>query len=112
MAKKIKYWKLIDAVDTVQKININGVRLGKVTYGHKTMYPGEKMTPEQYGFENDDAALLVSLQSATVKKPYSAQTKAQLESLGVDVKEEMCQTCGGKAKKLVYCLVEVVFKDE
>lgn len=58
-------------------------------------------------YESDDEALLEFLREYKRKVAYNKQLADVLESNGVPYETEMCKSCGGKVKKIVYRLVEV-----
>lgn len=96
------YYKLIDAIDTLTKINVARKVNGIVRYGHVSLNPGVKY---ELG---DDEVFVNSLRSVTTQKPYSKELISILESYGVPYEEKFCRTCGGKVKKIAYNVVEVV----
>lgn len=96
------YYKLIDAIDTPQKINCARRVNGIVKYGHVPLEPGRRY---ELG---DDEVFINSLKSVTTQKPYSKELVSILESYGVPYEEKFCRTCGGKVKKISYNVVEVV----
>lgn len=94
-------YRLIDGVDTFQRINVVLTENGKAKYTTTTLYPGKV-----YELEDDDR-FINSLRVAKVKKPYSDALKNTLEASGVPYEVEQCKSCGGRIKKLVYGIVEV-----
>lgn len=58
-------------------------------------------------YETDDAAMLVWFKSYKRKDRYTKELEDALKSANVPYETEMCRSCGGKVKKLVYRVVEV-----
>lgn len=97
-----RYFKLIDAIDTPQVINVARQLNGVVTYGHVRLFPGEKY---ELG---DDEIFIKSLKRAEAKKQYSDSLIKMLDELGVKYRTDYCKSCGGKVRKIFYSTIEVV----
>lgn len=74
----------------------------------KVVYERNRLTlvPHKV-YETDDEAMLEYLKDYTVKIRYNAQTESALKQNGVPYRTEMCPSCSGKVKKIIYNLVEV-----
>lgn len=96
------YYKLIDAITVPMTINIATRQNGYTKYGHIRLEPHK-----EYEIPNDDL-LLKSLKTATSRQKYSEELEKLLEETGATYKVELCKSCGGKVKKIVYNVVEVI----
>lgn len=99
-------YKLIDGVETRQRVNVVLTKNGKAQYTTTTLLPGEI-----YELEDDDR-FINSLRAAKVKKPYSDALKSSLDAAGISYELEQCKSCGGRIKKLVYGIIEVKEDDQ
>lgn len=97
-----RYFKLIDAIDSPQTINVARRKNGVVNYGYVELFPGKK-----YELADDDI-FVKSLKGATVTKRHSSELVAMLKEYGIPYTEKYCSSCGGRVKKISYCVVEVV----
>lgn len=101
------YYKLIDCVDTQQKINVTEtLPNGRIRYTYIKISPGEKKSLEEKG--NDESFMTSLLKNSIVRKNYTAQLEELLKSANVDYTIEYCKSCGGKVRKLAYSVIEVV----
>lgn len=94
-------YRLIDGVETPQRIRV--VR----TQNGKSLYTTARLIPNEVYILEDDERFLNSLKAAKVKRPYSDSLRKALENHDVPFEIENCMSCGGRVKKLVYCIVEV-----
>lgn len=102
-----KYFKLIDCVDTQQKIHVaETLASGRIRYTYITIQPGEKKSLAEKG--SDSRFMQSLLKNSVVQKNYTPQLEELLKSADVDYKIDYCKSCGGKVKKLSYSVIEVV----
>lgn len=89
------------AINHVAKTKmINGRPI--VTYSNYIrLIPGEV-------YQTDDEAMLSFFRQYKVKIRYTAEAERALQEAGVPYDTELCPTCGGRIKKLVYRQVEVL----
>lgn len=101
------YFKLIDCVETQQKIHVTETLAnGRIRYTYITILPGEKKSLAEKG--SDDKFVTSLLKNSVVQKNYTPQLEELLKSANVDYTIDFCKTCGGKVKKLSYSVIEVV----
>lgn len=58
-------------------------------------------------YETDDEAMIKWFAAHKRKVKYNAELERTLKDAGVPYTLEMCRSCGGRVKKLVYQVVEV-----
>lgn len=97
--KAKSYFKLYDVVKSPQTKLIQTT--GKA-YQYVTIQPGK-----HYKLL-DDALMTQITEKFKEKRKYSAELKNTLQDAGVEFKEVLCKTCGGKTLKLEYKTVEIV----
>ncbi|MEI5990409.1 hypothetical protein [Enterococcus crotali] len=97
-----KYFKLINAIDTITTLNVASQKDGVIIYSHVRLKPGEKY---ELG---DDKVFSRSLQQIQVERPYSQPLANELRSLGIEYTESSCKSCGGRIKKISYSVVEII----
>ena len=97
-----KYFKLIDAIDTITTLNVASQQNGATIYSHVRLKPGEKY---ELG---EDEVFSKSLQDIKVERPYSQQLVEELMSLNVGYTETVCKSCGGRIKKISYSVIEII----
>lgn len=78
---------------------VNGKAI--VTYrNYLRLAPGKE-------YESDDTAMLEWLRAYKRKERYSAQLENALKANNVPYEIELCRSCGGKVRKIIYHVVEV-----
>ncbi|MEI5994015.1 hypothetical protein [Candidatus Enterococcus mansonii] len=97
-----KYFKLIDAIDTITTLNVASQKNGATVYNHVRLKPGEC---HEVG---NDQVFIRSLQNMQVERPYSLELVNELSSLGVKYTEKICKSCGGRIKKVSYSVIEFI----
>lgn len=95
-------FKLIDLIDTPQKINCVYRRDYGMHYTYISLEPNK-----EYEFP-DDEAFKQSILNSQFRKMYDPNMEKMLKAHNVPYKVESCKACGGRVKKLVYCPIEVV----
>lgn len=65
-----------------------------------------RLVPEEE-YETDDEAMIKFLRDYRRKVRYKPDLARSLEHHGVPYETEMCKSCGGRIKKIVYQVVEV-----
>lgn len=93
------YFKLHDLVKSQQK---KLIQTTDRTYQYVTLSPGK-----HYKLLDDEMMAQIT-EKFKEKRKYSEALKKTLADAGVEYKEVLCKTCGGKVKKLEYKTVEVV----
>lgn len=96
-------YKLVDVIEFPLTINVATKSHGYTKYGHMKLYPGKL-----YELPEDDLPLVNSLRNAKLKKTYSSELEAALKKAGVNYEVKMCQSCGGRVKKIEYPVVEII----
>lgn len=94
-------YRLIDGIDTTQRIGVAKHHNDHVVYGSMELQPNVTYQLE------DDEIFLNSLKSATVEKRYSDELIKTLKAMGIKYDLNYCRSCGGRVKKVVYSIIEV-----
>lgn len=97
-----KYFKLIDAIDTITTLNVASQKEGVTAYSHIRLKPGERY---ELG---DDKVFRQSLKNIQIERPYSQQLVNELTCLNIDYTESFCKSCGGRIKKISYVAIEFI----
>lgn len=99
-----KYYKLIDAADSAETLNLPHRENGRNVYKFYTLYPGTK-----YVEHVDDELFVKTLKEDCHKRiPYTEERIAALSACNARYEVTMCKTCGGRKKMIDVWLVEVV----
>lgn len=93
------YFKLHDLVKSPQT---------KLIQTTAKAYQYVTIQPEKHYKLLDDAMMAQISEKFKEKRKYSDALKKTLADAGIEYKEVLCKTCGGKVKKLEYKTVEVV----
>lgn len=95
-------YKLIEGIKTPQQIRVILTENGKKTTNIVRLIPGET-----YQLEDDDN-FVNSLRAAITTKPYTDSLVTMLKENGVPYQSVAgCQSCGGRGKRIKYCIIEV-----
>ena len=62
---------------------------------------------KEYALPEGDDLFIQDLRKQEVKKRYTPELEAKLKAMGLEVKVELCPTCGGKKKFIKYPTVEI-----
>ncbi|WP_236674767.1 hypothetical protein [Enterococcus sp. BWR-S5] len=100
--KMTKYFKLITGIDTAMTLNVARTENGQAVYSHVRLNPGER-----YELGDDDL-FIQSLKQAKAERRYSKQLETQLKASGIDYTQSICKSCGGKATRLSYSVIEII----
>ena len=98
------YYKLIDAIDVPKNFSITERVNGYTKYRSIRLLPHKKYDID----ELPNREVLEQLKKATDKIRYTPKYEEALKACGASYELKMCPTCGGKVKKIVYHVVEVV----
>lgn len=99
MAKKIR---LISIIENRTKIDVVYKENGITKYTYITLDPGV-----EYELPNDPL-FIASVKGSKFKKFYDRNMEMKLKSANIPYEVEMCKSCGGRVKKLVYNPLEVI----
>lgn len=97
-----KTFKLIDIINERTRVDVVFRKNGITKYSYITLDPGV-----EYELPNDEL-FESSVRGAKFKKFYNRDMEEKLKSNNVPYKIEMCKSCGGRVKKLVYNPLEVI----
>lgn len=97
--KAKSYFRLYDLVKSPQT---KLIKTTEKAYQYVTIQPGK-----HYKLLDDDMMAQIT-ENFKEKRKYSDALKRTLADAGIEYKEVLCKTCGGKVKKLEYKTVEVV----
>lgn len=101
--KMAKYYKLIDAENSVRIFNLPHRESGKNVYKYRTLHPGD-----QYTVYADDPVFVKALkEDAYVFLDYTEERKKALDACNARYEIQTRTCCGGR-KKIKVWLVEVV----
>lgn len=96
-------YKLISAIDVPMTLNVATLSNGYTKYGHIRLIPGKI-----YELPENDPPLVNSLRKAKLKKNYSVELEEALKKTNTPYEVKMCQSCGGRVKKIEYSVVEII----
>lgn len=100
--KKTKTFKLLDIVKNRTQVDVVFRKNGVTKYSYIVLDPGvEYELPEDDLFQK-------SIYGCKFKKPYTKDMENVLKTNNVPYEVELCKTCGGRVKKLVYNPLEVI----
>lgn len=95
-------FRLISVIKNRTRIDVARKENGFLKYSYVVLDPGvEYEMPEDSTFE-------ASIRNCKFKKFYDRQMEEILIANNIPYKVEMCKSCGGRVKKLVYNPVEVI----
>lgn len=101
MAKKHPSRSFHSLLDEPAYIPVMETTRGYAFYTGVTVLPGK-----DYSLDNPPISgnkeFIDSLRNYTIRKTYDARLEERLKYLGIEYKAEMCKSCGGRIKKLVY----------
>lgn len=97
-----RYYKLIDPIKTATTLNVAQNQDGKSTYIHIRLEPGQVYEL------NEDQLFIRSLKNAKIDRRYSEHLVNELKALKINYTEHFCKSCGGRAKRISYPVVEII----
>lgn len=95
-------YHLIEPIKTRTQVNIAEKTKGYLQYRYIVL------DPEQDYPLPEDETFLKSLKTAKFRKPYDRALEDVLKAYNIPYELEMCKSCGGRVKKIVYNPIEVV----
>lgn len=96
-------YKLVDVIDVPLTLNVATLSNGYTKYGHIRLNPGKV-----YELPENDPPLVNSLKKAKLKKNYTPELERALSDANVPYEVKVCQSCGGRVKKIEYPAVEIM----
>lgn len=97
----MKYYKLIDAINIPITISV------AITEGTYAKYGTMRLEPKTKYKTNDDELLINSLKKQVRKVMYNQEFENALKDGVTEYRVEVCGTCGGKKKHIIYNPVEL-----
>lgn len=105
-------FRLIDGINTRQKISIAERSRGYLRYGFIVLDPNTDYDLDSYELNGKDIksddTFVRSLKETVFKKSYSESLENELKAHNVSYRIEMCKSCGGRKRTIVYHPIEVL----
>ena len=102
MATVGKTFKLLDVIKERTQVDVVYREHGITKYSYIVLDPNV-----EYEMPNDEL-FQKSIIGCKFKKPYSRALEEALKANDIPYQVEMCKSCGGRVKKLVYNPMEVI----
>lgn len=96
-------YRLIDAINAPVTVRVWSNADGHNRPASITLTPGKT-----YALPENDTLLVSELKDLKAKVRYDATLEEALKACGAEYKVEVCRSCGGRLKKIIYKMLEVV----
>lgn len=96
-------YRLNSVIDVPFAVNVVTNMNGANEYRRMRLQPGEL-----YEADETDQPLIQSLVNATTTQSYTPELEQALIKANAIYEVVRCRSCGGKVKKLKFCVIEVV----